>query len=114
MLNEIKEYEKLEATEFEHTRAFLKIQDGCNNFCSYCIIPYARGRMRSKDPLDVINESKKIVENIRIPIPPLPRQEEFVAFIEQLDKSKVIIRESIEVLDIAIHNLILNSFGENS
>ena len=59
---EIKEYEKLEATEFEHTRAFLKIQDGCNNFCSYCIIPYARGRMRSKDPLDVINESKKIVE----------------------------------------------------
>ncbi|MCR5461624.1 MAG: tRNA (N(6)-L-threonylcarbamoyladenosine(37)-C(2))-methylthiotransferase MtaB [bacterium] len=58
---DIKEYEKLEATEFEHTRAFLKIQDGCNNFCSYCIIPYARGRMRSKDPLDVINESKIIV-----------------------------------------------------
>ena len=58
----IKEYEKIKATEFEHTRAFLKIQDGCNNFCSYCIIPYARGRMRSKDPLDVINESKEIVE----------------------------------------------------
>lgn len=59
---EIKEYEKIEATEFERTRAFLKIQDGCNNFCSYCIIPYARGRMRSKDPIDVINESKRIVE----------------------------------------------------
>ena len=59
---EIKEYEKIKATEFEHTRAFLKIQDGCNNFCSYCIIPYARGRMRSKDPLDVINESKEIVD----------------------------------------------------
>ena len=58
---EIKEYEKLSATEFERTRAFLKIQDGCNNFCSYCIIPYARGRMRSKDPVDVINESKDIV-----------------------------------------------------
>lgn len=58
---EIKEYEKLEATEFEHTRAFLKIQDGCNNFCSYCIIPYARGRMRSKAPDDVISESIKIV-----------------------------------------------------
>lgn len=57
----IKEYEKIKATEFEHTRAFLKIQDGCNNFCSYCIIPYARGRMRSKDPLDVINESIEIV-----------------------------------------------------
>lgn len=59
---DIKEYEKIKATEFEHTRAFLKIQDGCNNFCSYCIIPYARGRMRSKDPIDVINESKEIVE----------------------------------------------------
>ena len=58
----IKEYEKIKATEFEHTRAFLKIQDGCNNFCSYCIIPFARGRMRSKDPVDVINESKEIVE----------------------------------------------------
>ena len=59
---EIKEFERMEATEFEHTRAFLKIQDGCNNFCSYCIIPYARGRMRSKDPIDVINESKEIVK----------------------------------------------------
>ena len=59
---EIKEFEKMEATEFEHTRAFLKIQDGCNNFCSYCIIPYARGRMRSKNPNDVINESKGIVK----------------------------------------------------
>ncbi len=58
---EIKEYEKIKSTEFERTRAFLKIQDGCNNFCSYCIIPYARGRMRSKAPLDVINESKEIV-----------------------------------------------------
>lgn len=58
---DIKEYERLEATEFEHTRAFLKIQDGCNNFCSYCIIPYARGRMRSKPVTDVIEESKKIV-----------------------------------------------------
>lgn len=59
---DIKEFENIEATEFEHTRAFLKIQDGCNNFCSYCIIPYVRGRMRSKPVCDVINESKKIVE----------------------------------------------------
>ena len=58
---DIKEYEEIKSTEFEHTRAFLKIQDGCNNFCSYCIIPYARGRMRSKNPDDVINESIEIV-----------------------------------------------------
>lgn len=43
------EYEDLEiSTVTEHTRAHLKIQDGCNNFCSYCIIPYARGRIRSR------------------------------------------------------------------
>ena len=59
---EIKEYEKMEATEFEHTRAFLKIQDGCNNFCSYCIIPYARGRIRSRKPESIIEEVKKISE----------------------------------------------------
>ncbi|MDD7267227.1 MAG: tRNA (N(6)-L-threonylcarbamoyladenosine(37)-C(2))-methylthiotransferase MtaB [Lachnospiraceae bacterium] len=40
----------------KHTRAYLKIQDGCNRFCSYCIIPYARGRIRSKKPMDVIRE----------------------------------------------------------
>ena len=42
-------YENLTVTTFdEHTRAFIKIEDGCNRFCSYCIIPYARGRVRSK------------------------------------------------------------------
>ena len=34
----------------EHTRAYIKVQDGCNQFCSYCIIPYARGRVRSRKP----------------------------------------------------------------
>ena len=44
------EYEELElATVTEHTRAYIKIQDGCNQFCSYCIIPYARGRIRSRE-----------------------------------------------------------------
>lgn len=48
-INHIDEYEDLEiSTVTEHTRAHLKIQDGCNNFCSYCIIPYARGRIRSR------------------------------------------------------------------
>ena len=48
-INKTDEYEELELeTITEHTRAHLKIQDGCNNFCSYCIIPYARGRSRSR------------------------------------------------------------------
>lgn len=58
------EFEKMEITKFEnHTRAFVKIQDGCNAFCSYCIIPYSRGRVRSKKPTDVINEVTKLVED---------------------------------------------------
>ena len=45
---EKEQYEELEvSTVLEHTRAFVKVQDGCNQFCSYCIIPYARGRVRS-------------------------------------------------------------------
>lgn len=50
-------------TFYENTRAFLKIQDGCNNFCSFCIIPYARGLMRSKPKLEVLNEVKELVNN---------------------------------------------------
>lgn len=50
-------YEELgSVTPSEHTRAFLKVQDGCNQFCSYCIIPYARGRVRSRDPKKVYEE----------------------------------------------------------
>lgn len=45
------------------TRAYLKIQDGCNQFCSYCIIPYARGPIRSRLPEDVIHEVQKLVAN---------------------------------------------------
>lgn len=44
----------------EHTRAFLKIQDGCNQFCSYCIIPYLRGRVRSRRPEEVTAEAEKL------------------------------------------------------
>lgn len=57
------EFEKMEITNFDsHTRAFVKIQDGCNAFCSYCIISYVRGRVRSKDPEDVIKEVTTLVE----------------------------------------------------
>lgn len=46
----------------EHTRAYIKIQDGCNQFCSYCIIPYARGRVRSRRKEDVLREVQGMVE----------------------------------------------------
>lgn len=45
------------------TRAYLKIQDGCSQYCSYCIIPYARGPIRSRDPQDVLAEVKRLAEN---------------------------------------------------
>lgn len=47
----------------EHTRAYIKIQDGCNRFCTYCIIPYVRGRIRSRLPEDVIDEIKRIAKS---------------------------------------------------
>lgn len=47
----------------DQTRAYIKIQDGCNNFCAYCIIPYTRGRIRSKDMDQVILEAKTLVSN---------------------------------------------------
>ncbi len=57
-------YDNMTCTEFtEHTRAFVKIQDGCNCFCSYCIIPYARGRIRSKSPDILKNEISGIAKN---------------------------------------------------
>ncbi len=50
-------------TYTEKTRAVIKVQDGCNQFCTYCIIPYARGRIRSRNPKSVLEEIKKISEN---------------------------------------------------
>lgn len=56
-----REIEKLETDRAEgHTRAFLKVQDGCNQFCSYCIIPYARGRVRSRKIADVVQETERL------------------------------------------------------
>ena len=58
-----REYETLSISKTaEHTRAFLKVQDGCNQFCTYCIIPYARGRVRSRRQSDVVEEVKRLVE----------------------------------------------------
>ena len=58
-----KEYVELgQITYTEKTRAVIKVQDGCDRFCSYCIIPYARGRVRSRKPENVITEIKKIAQ----------------------------------------------------
>ncbi len=63
-LRDIDEFESMEINNFDsHTRAFVKIQDGCNAFCSYCIIPYTRGKIRSKKPEDVIKEVSNLVKN---------------------------------------------------
>lgn len=60
-INHTTEYEELELeSSLEHTRAIIKVQDGCNQFCSYCIIPYARGRVRSRKTDQVIKEVEKL------------------------------------------------------
>lgn len=57
------EYEELHIDKIaEHTRAFMKVQDGCNQFCTYCIIPYTRGRVRSRQMEDAIAEAHRLVE----------------------------------------------------
>ncbi len=64
MMKRDREYECLKIQKFEdNTRAFLKIQDGCDNFCSYCIIPFTRGKSRSRDPQSVIDEVKRLINN---------------------------------------------------
>ena len=55
-------FETMKLNNFNKTRAFVKIQDGCNNFCSYCIIPYTRGNVRSKDKKDVLTEIETLVK----------------------------------------------------
>ena len=56
-------FEPMILNNFNKTRAFVKIQDGCNNFCSYCVIPYVRGNVRSKSREDVLNEVNTLVNN---------------------------------------------------
>lgn len=59
-----KEWPEFKIERFEaHTRAFVKIQDGCNSYCSYCVIPFVRGRSRSKKVFDILREIEGLVEN---------------------------------------------------
>lgn len=61
-INHTSEYEEMRLTKTSgHTRAYIKIQDGCNQFCTYCIIPFARGRVRSRMPEDICNEIRGLV-----------------------------------------------------
>lgn len=63
-VNHTSEYESLSISRTaEHTRAYIKVQDGCNQFCSYCIIPYARGRVRSRQVEDVLAEVRELAAN---------------------------------------------------
>ena len=58
-------FEEMQVKKFSsHTRAFVKIQEGCNNYCSYCIIPYVRKNVRSKNFKKTIEEIKLLVENL--------------------------------------------------
>lgn len=62
------EFENMMVNNYNHVRAFIKIEDGCDNFCSYCIIPYVRGSVRCKDFDLVINEAKNLVKTNHLEI----------------------------------------------
>lgn len=57
------QFEDMRLSNFNQVRAYIKIQDGCNNYCSFCVIPYVRGNQRSKDYDLVLNEAKSLAEN---------------------------------------------------
>lgn len=59
----VEKFEDLTINRFSNTRAYIKIQDGCNNFCTYCIIPYARGNVRSRKPESVLEQVRGFVAN---------------------------------------------------
>lgn len=62
-INQVKLYEEIKIKRFTNqTRGFVKIEDGCDNFCSYCAIPYARGRVRSRKPEDVLEEIQSLTD----------------------------------------------------
>ncbi len=56
-------FENMNLNNFQRTRAYIKIQDGCDNYCSYCIIPFVRGHVRCKKKEDVLNEAKRLIKH---------------------------------------------------
>jgi threonylcarbamoyladenosine tRNA methylthiotransferase MtaB len=124
-LEKDEEFENLSIYDFKnHKRAFLKIQDGCNNFCTYCIIPYTRGRIRSKAKDLIIEEVKELVQKGHIEIVLTGIHTggygedlddysfaELLADLEKIDGLKRIRISSIEIteLDEQVLNVIKNS-----
>jgi threonylcarbamoyladenosine tRNA methylthiotransferase MtaB len=124
-LEKDEEFENLSINDFKnHKRAFLKIQDGCNNFCTYCIIPYTRGRIRSKAKDLIIEEVKELVQKGHIEIVLTGIHTggygedlddysfaELLADLEKIDGLKRIRISSIEIteLDEQVLNVIKNS-----
>ena len=62
-ISPLDEFEEMQITHFDRTRAYIKIEDGCENRCTYCIIPEARGKVRSKSPADVLAEVRALTES---------------------------------------------------
>ena len=62
-ISPLDEFEEMQITHFDRTRAYIKIEDGCENRCTYCIIPEARGKVRSKAPEDVLAEVRALTES---------------------------------------------------
>ena len=92
----------------EHTRAFVKIQDGCNQFCSYCIIPFARGRVRSRKPESIMEEVRNLAKNgykeivltgIHLTSYGIPGEIELIDIVEMIDEVEGIERIRLSSLE---------------
>ncbi len=93
-------YTPMEYATKTKTRQYIKIQDGCNNFCSYCIIPYTRGRSRSRDKQDIINEIKQstakeiVITGINVSDYRIGGQLALIDLLEEIDKLNIRFRLS--------------------
>lgn len=90
----LKDYEEMEYSHQSRIRAYIKVQDGCNNFCTYCIIPYLRGRSRSREMSKILDEAKKlgdeikeiVVTGINVADFRIDGEKGFITLLEELDK----------------------------
>ncbi|MBQ8430639.1 MAG: tRNA (N(6)-L-threonylcarbamoyladenosine(37)-C(2))-methylthiotransferase MtaB [Clostridia bacterium] len=93
-------YENFPYATKSKTRHYIKIQDGCNNFCSYCIIPYTRGRSRSRDKQDILNEIKQsdarefVLTGINVSDYKIDGKHALIDLLEEIDKLNVRFRLS--------------------
>lgn len=93
-------YDNFEYATKLNTRHYIKIQDGCNNFCSYCIIPYTRGRSRSRDKLDILNEIKScnsteiVLTGINVSDYKIDGKHALIDLLEEIDKLNIRFRLS--------------------